>query len=146
MGNVGIPTTYRHRQFRSRLEARWATFFDLMGWQYEYEPFDLAGWIPDFLLIAAHESYVVEIKPVVEFPEEVADKIAASGWEGRAVILGCTIPVRSFDVDLRRGAAMGWVSGPGVWGWDDMQMVDTQPQVLASWAEAGNRVQWKAPR
>lgn len=30
-----IPTTYQHTLFRSRLEARWAAFFDLVGWRFE---------------------------------------------------------------------------------------------------------------
>jgi len=42
------PTQYNGVLFRSRLEARWAAFFDLAGWQWEYEPIDLEGWTPDF--------------------------------------------------------------------------------------------------
>lgn len=38
--------------FRSRLEARWALFFDLMGWDWDYEPgmYPVGGrmYIPDF--------------------------------------------------------------------------------------------------
>lgn len=45
-----IETMYSGYLFRSRLEARWAAMFDLLGWQWTYEPFDLNGWIPDFLL------------------------------------------------------------------------------------------------
>jgi len=45
-----IPTKYKDIQFRSRLEAKWAAFFDLMNWNWEYEPFDLDGWFPDFLI------------------------------------------------------------------------------------------------
>lgn len=33
-----IPTSYRGYRFRSRLEARWAVFFDRMGIEYLYEP------------------------------------------------------------------------------------------------------------
>lgn len=44
------PTTYADVRFRSRLEARWAAFFDLAGWKWEYEPLDLKGWVPDFVL------------------------------------------------------------------------------------------------
>ena len=47
-----IETVYAGYRFRSRLEARWAVFFDSMGWKWEYEPegFDLpSGWyLPDF--------------------------------------------------------------------------------------------------
>ena len=60
---TGIPTKYNHCQFRSRLEAKWAAFFDLVGWKWEYDPFDLNGWIPDFLLIGTREKVLVEVKP-----------------------------------------------------------------------------------
>lgn len=48
-----IETQYKGYRFRSRLEARWAVFFDelKMKWEYEPEGFDLgpAGWyLPDF--------------------------------------------------------------------------------------------------
>lgn len=47
-----IETRYAGCRFRSRLEARWAVFFDTAGleWQYEPEGFDLpSGWyLPDF--------------------------------------------------------------------------------------------------
>lgn len=33
-----IPTMYKGIQFRSRLEARWAVFFDTLGIEWEYEP------------------------------------------------------------------------------------------------------------
>ena len=48
-----IETQYKGYRFRSRLEARWAVFFDALGlsWEYEPEGFDLGehGWyLPDF--------------------------------------------------------------------------------------------------
>jgi hypothetical protein len=42
------PTKYAGVLFRSRLEARWAAFFDLVKWKWEYEPIDLPRWVPDF--------------------------------------------------------------------------------------------------
>ena len=32
------PTVYKNISFRSRLEAKWAIFFDEMGITYRYEP------------------------------------------------------------------------------------------------------------
>lgn len=58
----GIPTSYAGTRFRSRLEGRWAAFFDLLGWRWVYEPFDTAGWIPDFLIDGA-APFLVEIGP-----------------------------------------------------------------------------------
>ena len=48
-----IETCYNGYRFRSRLEARWAVFFDALGVKYEYEPegFELddgTWYLPDF--------------------------------------------------------------------------------------------------
>lgn len=49
-----IPTRYNQLDFRSRTEARWAVFFDLIGIRYQYEPekvhTGLSRYIPDFIL------------------------------------------------------------------------------------------------
>jgi hypothetical protein len=50
-----IQTEYNGYLFRSRLEARWALFFDACRIEYEYEPegYDLGNglmYLPDFLL------------------------------------------------------------------------------------------------
>lgn len=50
-----IETTYAGVRFRSRLEARWAVFFETLGisWQYELEGFELPSgrrYLPDFFL------------------------------------------------------------------------------------------------
>jgi hypothetical protein len=50
-----IETEYQGYLFRSRLEARWAVFFDALelGWEYELEGFDLGNgdlYLPDFWL------------------------------------------------------------------------------------------------
>lgn len=47
-----IETLFRGYRFRSRLEARYAVFFDMLGlqWDYELEGFDIRGtwYLPDF--------------------------------------------------------------------------------------------------
>jgi hypothetical protein len=55
-------TMYRGCLYRAQIEARWAAFFDLLEWPYEYEPFMLRGWIPDFLLMG-EIPVLVEVKP-----------------------------------------------------------------------------------
>jgi hypothetical protein len=70
-----IPTTYDGAVFRSRLEAHWAAFFDLVGWSYQYEPFDLQGWIPDFVLLGA-QKVLVEVKPY--FTEEIKQSVLSA--------------------------------------------------------------------
>ncbi len=61
---AAIPTTYRGIVFRSRLEARWAAFFDVCGWDWAYEPFRLDGWLPDFLIRTNACDVLAEVKPV----------------------------------------------------------------------------------
>ena len=59
-----IPTKYNGVQYRSRLEAKWAAFFDIIKWKFTYEPYDLNKWSPDFKLITgAGQSLLVEVKP-----------------------------------------------------------------------------------
>ena len=50
-----IETEYNGYKFRSRLEARWAVFFDALGVFYEYEPEgfqidDSTYYLPDFYI------------------------------------------------------------------------------------------------
>ena len=71
-----IPTTYRGVRYRSRLEARWASFFDALGWRVDYEPDLQAGLvIPDFLLVDFAHPVLVECKPAVTV-DELADERA----------------------------------------------------------------------
>lgn len=60
-----IPTVYNGIQYRSRLEARWAVFFDTLNLQFDYEPegFDFGDvkYLPDFWF--PDLGFYVEIKP-----------------------------------------------------------------------------------
>ncbi len=64
-----IPTRYAGCYFRSRLEARWAVFFDKLHipWQYEPEGFDLGGagfYLPDFRITVGDRERWIEVKPL----------------------------------------------------------------------------------
>ncbi len=68
-----VITRYKTIRFRSRLEARWAVFFDVLGieWLYESRSVDL-GWclyIPDFWL-PQYRLYA-EVKPGDFTPREM---------------------------------------------------------------------------
>jgi hypothetical protein len=63
-----INTRYKGYKFRSRLEARWAVFFDTLGieWDYEVEGFVLSNgncYLPDFFLPTFNGGMYVEVKP-----------------------------------------------------------------------------------
>lgn len=60
-----IETVYKGYRFRSRLEARWAVFFETMmvKWEYEEEGFMVGGkpYLPDFYL--REYDWYIEVKP-----------------------------------------------------------------------------------
>ena len=70
-----IPTTYNNIKFRSRLEARWAVFFDQLGikYLYEFEGFELENrewYLPDFYL--PEYGIYCEVKPsIIEVDENI---------------------------------------------------------------------------
>ena len=70
-----INTKYNGYNFRSRLEARWAIYFDQFGveWLYEHEGYDLDGtyYLPDFYF-PKFKMYA-EVKPT-DFTEDEKQK------------------------------------------------------------------------
>ena len=112
---AAIPTVYRGRAYRSRLEARWAAFFDRLGLVAEYEPFDLGVWSPDFLLTEIKT--LVEIKPITEFDAKTWKKMLAACKRRRllsgenqinALFLSMVAPVHSEEGIVQ----LGWVAMP----------------------------------
>jgi hypothetical protein len=109
-----IRTKFRNRIYRSRLEARWAAFFHLLDWKYEYEPYDMRGWIPDFI-IANNTScgLLVEIKPTLtrdgfDF-DKMSNAIKHTPKETEILLLGCSI--LSMDNFSPSVAQIGWLYG-----------------------------------
>lgn len=96
-----IETRYKGYRFRSRLEARWAVFFDALGcqWQYEPEGFDLgtAGWyLPDFWLETVE--MWAEVKPQSFTQEEEAKCRALVEASGKDCLLLVGLPTfRPYD-------------------------------------------------
>lgn len=82
LGIAAIETRYKGYHFRSRLEARWAVFFDALGltWRYEPEGYKtpLGYYLPDFFLSCGNGSRGpwVEVKGVAPTREEIG-KLAA---------------------------------------------------------------------
>jgi len=80
---VAIATRYNGHFFRSKLEARWAVFFDALGIEWEYEPAHAevesglrrVAYCPDFYLPKL--GLWIEIKP--KAPEGI-EITKAAGW------------------------------------------------------------------
>lgn len=109
MKAAGIPTIFSGWRFRSRLEAKWAAFFEACGWAYEYEPFDMKGYIPDFVL-KCHNPVLVDIRPIMtgrELAERSQELFSRFGGETTSEILalgafpmslGCCAPFEAIGV------------------------------------------------
>lgn len=98
-----IETRYRGYRFRSRLEARWAVFFDALGEPYEYEPegFELkmsSGnfyYLPDFRLVHHHSGgqLWIEIKPKRPFTnDEIIKFVGFTETTDNCLIVLCGEP------------------------------------------------------
>jgi hypothetical protein len=88
-----IETVYHGYRFRSRLEARWAVFFDSLGvpFEYEKEGFELEGagrYLPDFWL--PQQECWIEIKPVEpnQSEQEKAGALALATGHPVALFIG----------------------------------------------------------
>lgn len=89
-----IQTNYKNNKFRSRLEARYAVFFDEIGlrWIYENEGYILKNgmwYLPDFYL--PELDCFAEVKPTDNLSNEEMEKIKSFGEE-KAIILLVGVP------------------------------------------------------
>lgn len=92
-----IETRYSGYRFRSRLEARWAVFFDAMAWAWRYEAdtYNVPGigwYLPDFVLDDGPRG-LYEIKPVM--PSE--DELLRAEAVGATILVGEPFAVPSDD-------------------------------------------------
>lgn len=164
--SIGIPTTYQGITMRSRTEACFAAFFDRIDWPWQYEPFDLRGYIPDYMIAFEAGPLLVEVKGPLEQMAIAESKIEVSGWEGPALVV-CA-PNRTPEC----GRILDWSDGRPEWsqaelfrclscgmvsvlsadqswscracGADDGNAHVGQYDPSEDWAAAANRVQWRA--
>lgn len=84
-----IETSYKGYRFRSRLEARWAVFFDALDIDWEYEPqgfkTPFGAYLPDFWL--PDWMAWVEIKATLEGIESTAGRAHALALENGTPVL-----------------------------------------------------------
>ncbi len=165
-----IPTRFRGVDFRSRLEAKWACMFDLLGLAWTYESIDLQAYIPDFLVESQIWStpqvrgpVLVEVRPIYTADQyrDPIEKITRSGWRGPAIVVGATLsPTNSGpwgpEYPIGRGTlVVDPTDTSDDWfpvGWYDtgeaagMLGLGGQRDLRAEWVEAGNRTRWMPSR
>lgn len=142
-------TQYRGVTFRSRLEARWAAFFDECEWQWQYEPVDLACWSPDFLVTfynwhAKGTSLLCEIKPFQH--RALFEHHPCAGW-GEPGPVGCDATcgfglnpdVVWLCMESRSGSSVGFYELEDLLG-------EERDEIWRRWNCAGKTVQFDAAR
>jgi hypothetical protein len=93
-----IETRYKGYRFRSRLEARWAVFFDAfpLRWEYEPEGYDLGAagyYLPDFYLPDLNGGTFVEVKPDDDCLDEYEGKfLTLTEQTGKNLLLAVGVP------------------------------------------------------
>lgn len=132
-----IQTRYKGYRFRSRLEARWAVFFDALGitWEYEKEGFDFDGidyYLPDFWL-PIQDGIWIRLPLDSDWDEFPSIKEDQGNYYGHIPVAGYWFEVKgtpptSIELNLCRNLAIGTghhthlVSGyPGehkLWKWN----------------------------
>jgi hypothetical protein len=154
------PTLYQSTLFRSRLEARWAAFFDLVKYKWQYEPIDFPDWVPDFLVEfpcthsecqgawpadparpGSHRFYA-EVKPYYSLEEFEKHPVSQNNYGQKygldgGMYLGIDPTIAS--AEFSHGAGGGVYCGYDLFGWviyDDC---------AALWQRAGNITRWKPP-
>jgi hypothetical protein len=77
-----IETEYKGYRFRSRLEARWAYFFDLLGWEWDYEldgyHLPSGEYLPDFYIKTINVWAEVKAVPLDKTELALAYELAAA--------------------------------------------------------------------
>ena len=115
------PTIFRGVIYRSRLEAKWAAMFSLLRWEFQYEPENLRGWLPDFLIQQGRHILYVECRPAYA-QGEVRDRIERAIVDGGAAF--SAMMVGEMPTYGRFGASLGEaftdLSGgyEPIFGWD----------------------------
>lgn len=92
-----IETTYNGIKYRSRTEARWAIFFDKLGWnaEYEAEGYDLDGewYLPDFFVPEINSFCLIKGKEIDYKERCKARKLAIQTQKNIVVLIGTPSPV-----------------------------------------------------
>lgn len=150
------PTRYKEIEFRSRLEATWAAFFDITGWRWKYEPIDLEGWTPDFEIEHPRlypKKIFVEVKPTWEQARGAIEKIERTRVP-KALLLANGPSHPDDDRWLTGGVTYCHKHGPtlgvvcyfahGEHPYED-QFLALQPRAVtdSDWAKATNITRWK---
>jgi hypothetical protein len=142
---AALPTRYAGVEFRSRLEARWAAYFNLSRWQWDYEPIDLQGWTPDFTIVTPFCRVFAEVKPVdvdAEGKTDPAFQKAFAHWSKVQVLLLGLAPAPQLYGMGCAGALLD--NPPGAkYFWSDVHAFLRSEDAEVRWREAGNMVQWK---
>ena len=134
-----IETRYKGRRFRSRLEARWAVYFDSIGckWDYEPEGFHLPDgtmYLPDFWLSSV--GMWAEVKPKWPTNDEIQKAFLLAKGTGHDVLFldGTPRDTNYWSVGVDKVWMNGEDISPSVPCWNDYLLVFYKgPRFYSCW-------------
>jgi hypothetical protein len=137
-----IETSYKGYRFRSRLEARWAVFFDALDIEFQYEPegFEKDGqrYLPDFYI--PQSKVWVEVKGSDELlRHDVPRLTAVLDWE--SPLPGMSDSAFSGEGGLLLLGEVPWISGFGI---VIHPIVKHHQGLRLDWAYFAGRRLWRA--
>ena len=142
---VSRPTVYHGVQFRSRLEAQWACFFDLAKWKWDYEPMDLAGWTPTFRVefpcghseCSENHVLLIEVQPF--------DSITAfAGHRCLDFKYGASHKPNSEEETIPADASAAFGINPDVTYWEMSHGAGGEVENVGNWTPTNVHELWKA--
>lgn len=126
-----IPTEYSGYLFRSRLEARWAFYFDRssIAWDYEPEGFRIDSktkYLPDFWL--PEQKCFVEIKPNVNPARKEVAKCKAVSTKYKMVLI-CGDPLEHRAMVYVDGDRSACVAKRAMKDWLRIDLIKGDPEI-----------------
>ena len=108
--DLAFETRWNGRTYRSQLEARWAAFFEEMGWCAEYEPGNAGLWLPDFVIRTEHQRELyVEVKPIT-YPDAATQQKMLANLQSSGRMPCDAILLGHMHTGDRLHRQIGWIS------------------------------------
>lgn len=98
------PSNAFGQHFRSRLEVRWACLLEVLGWEWQYEPYVVKvskrkHYLCDFLIRTGNYEFWLEIKPKFPTKGEIAKAFGQVQVTGKPLAFGIGSPMHKADLE-----------------------------------------------
>ena len=89
-----LSAMYRGLRFRSRVEATWAAFFDIVRWPWEYSSIHVGEYVPAFVLHFPQAPVLIDVMTISGDAwdlQKYVGQLEAATWAGEKLIVGAAL-------------------------------------------------------